>query len=93
MAAFDQKMAEDLELIKGTHEYEDMVDSVEEGICPYCGKAFNADITDGICPCCGKELDGNNRIVDRDLPPSISDKDIIAIKEKLKYNEYPVDNY
>jgi len=63
IAAFKEEMAEDLATIQGTDEQQammDAIDAAETGICPYCGRAFNAKWVDGKCPVCGKYIGTDN---------------------------------
>lgn len=62
IAAFKEEMAEELGIIEGTEEQQEMLDAIDRGLCPVCGKAFNSanknkyyNIIDvGTCPVCGQ---------------------------------------
>jgi len=51
--------------------------AIETGVCPYCGKAFNAKMKNADCPVCGKKLD--------DERPEFAE--VKTIKEANEYAE------
>jgi len=63
VAAFKEEMAEDLGIIEGTPEQKEMLDAIDHGLCPVCGRAFNASVgnilynADRVCDGCGKPFD------------------------------------
>jgi len=55
VTSFKEKMAEELGIVEGTLEKQEMLDKIDRGMCPYCGKAFNAKKENSDkCPVCGK---------------------------------------
>jgi len=60
MAAFKEEMAEELGIIEGTQEQKDMLEAIHDGLCPYCGRAFNSKMKNAECPICGKDMGDDN---------------------------------
>jgi hypothetical protein len=89
LKAFKEEMAEELGIIEGTQEQKDMLDAIEQGLCPYCGRAFNSKIKNAKCPVCGKEMGDGELDVTSDSKPTFTNfSSITTTQEERDKKEY-----
>jgi len=86
--AFKEEMAEELSIIEGTQEQADMLADIDEGLCPYCGRAFNSKMKNAECPVCGKDMGDDLGSTGVDKPSFTNFGSIATTQEERNKKEY-----